>query len=168
MCTRLYIPESCLPELEAALSCEKDAHRARWLLGLRLMALKISPSVIGPELGVSERTVRNWAHRYLDAGIENTRPLHGGGYPQHLPHEEEERFKERIRQGPTKTDGFAVWRGVSIVEMLKTDFGVSYSLSGVYALLHRMGFSSLMPRPKSPKASEEEQMNFKKNASFGI
>lgn len=168
MCTRLSIPESCLPEITEALRHEKDAKTSRWLLGLRLLILKETPTVIGAQLGVTERTVRNWVHRFLSGGIESMHPIHGGGCSPRLSHDEEERFKERIRHGPTKADGISVWRGTSVMGMLKSDFDVSYSLSGTYRLLHRMGFSSLMPRAKSPKASEEEQRRFKKNASASI
>ena len=41
-------------------------------------------------------------------------------------------------------------------------FGVVYSLTGAYDLLHRLGFSWLMPRPRHAKASKEVQDEFKK------
>jgi hypothetical protein len=46
--------------------------------------------------------------------------------------------------------------------MLLEEFGVSYKLTGVYKLLHRLGFSSLMPRAKHPGSSDEEQDDFLK------
>lgn len=167
MCTRIEVPESFLPEIEAALRKEKDAKTSRWLLGVRLMALKETPSVIGPQLGVTEQTVRNWTHRFLSGGIEALRRRKSPGHPTTLPREEEERFKERIRQGPAKEDGIATWRGLSVIAMLQREFGVVYKLSGVYDLLHRLGFSSLMPRALHPDSSEEERERFKKNTPGG-
>jgi transposase len=40
---------------------------------------------------------------------------------------------------------------------------VSYKLTGVYKLLRRLGFSSLMSRTKHPGSSDEEQDDCKKN-----
>lgn len=165
MCTKIEIPESHLPEIESALAKEKDAKVVRWLLGIRLMALKKTPHDIGPQLNASERTVRNWAHRFLADGIEGMHRHPGSGHQSFLSHEEQERFKERIRQGPTEADGVATWRGLSVIEMLRREFGVSYTRSGVYDLMHRMGFSLLMPRARHPESSEEEQGRFKKNTA---
>lgn len=165
MCKKLVIPESHLPVLEAALGKEKDAKVVRWLLGLRLLIFKQTPHAIGIQLGVSEHSVRNWAHRFLSGGIESMRRGSSPGHPPKLPHEEEERFKQRIRSGPTEADGVPVWRGRSVMAMLQRDFDASYTLSGVYILLHRMGFSSLMPRAKHPDSSVEEQELFQKKRS---
>lgn len=162
MCTKLVVPESHLPVLEAALGKEKDAKVVRWLLGLRLLIFKQTPHAIGIQLGVSEHSVRNWAHRFLSGGIESMHRGSSPGHPPKLPHEEEERFKQRIRSGPTEADGVPVWRGLSVMAMLQRDFGASYTLSGVYLLLHRMGFSSLMPRAKHPESSAEAQELFQK------
>jgi len=38
-----------------------------------------------------------------------------------------------------------------------------YRLSGVYALLHRLGYRCLMPRPRHPKADSQAQEAFKKS-----
>ncbi|MDR0362070.1 MAG: winged helix-turn-helix domain-containing protein [Planctomycetota bacterium] len=40
---------------------------------------------------------------------------------------------------------------------------VSYTLTGACKLMHRLGFSALMPRPKHPGSSDEERGEFKKN-----
>ncbi|MEY8690082.1 MAG: winged helix-turn-helix domain-containing protein [Leptothrix sp. (in: b-proteobacteria)] len=48
--------------------------------------------------------------------------------------------------------------------MLRQEFGAEYSLSGVYALLHRLGLSNLVPRPQHPRSSEAAQAAFKKSA----
>jgi Transposase and inactivated derivatives len=165
MGTRLTIPESRLPEIEAALSKEKDAKVVRWLFGIRLLALHHTPREIARQLDVSDRIVRNWVHRFLDGGIEAMQRQSSDGRPPLLTRDGEERFEERIRNGPTDTDAFATWRGSFVRGMLDREFGVSYGRSSVYVLLHRMGFSSLMPRAKHPDSSEEEQKRFQKKHS---
>jgi len=39
---------------------------------------------------------------------------------------------------------------------------VRYALSGLYGLLHRLGYSWLVPRPRHPKADPAAQAAFKK------
>ena len=38
-------------------------------------------------------------------------------------------------------------RGLDAVRILAAEFGATYSLAGAYALLHRLGYSCLSPRP---------------------
>ena len=45
---------------------------------------------------------------------------------------------------------------------IEKQFGTIYSLTGAYDLLHRLGYSWLMPRPRHAKASKEAQEEFKK------
>jgi len=168
MRAQITISEDWLPEIEAALANQKDAKTMRRLLGLRLLALKHSPRDVARELDVCDRVVRNWAYRFRDGGIEAMKRKASTGRPPLLAHDKEDRFKERIRNGPTGADGFATWRGPFIRDMLEREFGASYGRSSVYVLLRRMKFSSLVPRAKHPDSSEEEQERFKKNAARGV
>ncbi len=158
----LEIPADALPDIEAALAKEKNAKVVRWLLGIRLVALKRTPSQAAGELHTSDREVRRWTRRFLEGGLEAMRPAPRPGRPPHLAHDDEDRFKERIRQGPSPEDGFATWRGPFVRDMLAREFGAHYRGNSVYELLHRLGFSSLMPRPQHPNASPEEQERFQK------
>ena len=164
MSKALEIPVTELPEIEAALTREKNAKVVRWLLGIRLIALKRSPPQVARELHVSDRQVRRWVQRYLHGGVEAMTPAPRSGRPSYLSADDEERFKERIRRGPTREDGFATWRGPFVRAMLTREFGAHYRGNSVYELLHRMGFSTLMPRPKHPEASPEEQEAFQKKS----
>lgn len=162
MCTRLEIPAVQLPDIETALHHEKDPRVVRWLLGIRLMAKGQTPHDIAPQLDTTERSVRNWAHRFLTDGLAGMRRHPAHGHPPRLSPEEEERFKERLRQGPTAADEVCTWRGHSVIRMLQREFGVSYKPSGVYDMPHRLGFSSLMPRAPHPESSREAQERFQK------
>jgi hypothetical protein len=48
-------------------------------------------------------------------------------------------------------------RGVDVQRILANEFGLLRSLSGVYHLLHRLGYSDLRPRPRHRKADPEQQ-----------
>ncbi len=164
----LAIPADALPEIEDALAKEHNARAVRWLLGIRLVAMKRTCPQAAAELNVSDREVRRWTRRFLDGGIEAMRPRSSPGAPPHLAVEDEERFKERIRQGPTPEDGFSTWRGPFVREMLAREFGAHYRGTSVYDLLHRLGFSSLVPRPQHPGSDPEKQEEFKKNVARSL
>ena len=78
------------------------------------------------------------------------------GQPTKLPAEMEEAFCQRIQAGPleqacperSRRDGVSVLNGPAIQRLLEREFGVVYSLWGVYSLLHRLGQSCLCPRPQ--------------------
>jgi transposase len=78
-----------------------------------------------------------------------------------LPPAQEARFRERVDAPPHPGDGVGELRGADIRRILDEEFGARYSLSGVYKLLHRLGYSDLMPRPQHPDASPEAQEFFK-------
>jgi len=161
------INADALPEIESALAKEKNANVVRWLLGIRLVAMKRTTTQVADELDVSDRQVRRWTNRFLHGGIEAMTPGVRSGRPPLLSSDDEERFKERIRKGPTPEDGFSTWRGSFVREVLSREFGAHYKGTGVYDLLHRLGFSSLVPRPRHPGSSPEAQERFQKKSCPG-
>ena len=74
----------------------------------------------------------------------------------------EQRFCRRIASGPSKQDSVSVLNGPTIKRLLEREYGVIYSLWGVYNLLHRLGYSCLCPRPQHEKADPKAQQEFKK------
>jgi transposase len=168
MCRRLSVSESELAGIESALAKEKDARIARWLLGVRLVCLKRSPEEAGMEIGISGRAVRRWVNRFNAGGIEALSPNWSPGRQPKLTAEQLKELRIRLRNGPAEGDVFSSWRGHFVQDVLRDEFGVSYHLSGVYKLLHRLGFSSIMPRPKHPGSSDEEREEFKKNIAAGV
>ena len=69
-------------------------------------------------------------------------------------------FQGGSRPGLSLRTG-SVPRGRDLQHILEHEFGVLMSLQAVYDLLHRHGFSSLMPRPHHKVADEELQAIFK-------
>ena len=54
--------------------------------------------------------------------------------------------------------------GPAVKKILEQEFGVSYSLWGVYRLLHRLGFSCLCPRLQHEKADSQAQEELTKTS----
>ena len=107
---------------------------------------------IAAMLGRSRRFVQQWAYAYRDGGIEAIRPGKSTGRPTILPSDQEQAFKERMLAGPTDADGgVCTLRGIDARRILEKEYGVKYSLDGVYDLLHRLKLSCLVPRPTHRK-----------------
>lgn len=117
---------------------------------------------IAGRMAESPRTIRRWIRRYNAEGIEGLADRPRPGQPTKLPREQEQAFCARLDAGATEEDPVSVLHGPEIQHILEHEFGARYSLSGVYDLLHRLGYSWLCPRPRHEHADPEAQEAFKK------
>ena len=116
---------------------------------------------IAQTLGRSRRFVQRWVYAYRDHGIEaiGAKPR-GGSKPKLDPHQQQQ-FIERFKAGPTQADGGScTLRGKDGQRIAQLEYGVNYSLNGVYKLLHRHGLSCLKPRPKHRKQDPQAQQQW--------
>jgi transposase len=152
-------------ELRLAIRTARDSN-GRDRLRIILHALEGETSrAIAERLGCGERVVRKWVHRYNEGAISALSNRPRSGRPRKLPAESEERVRERLDAAPRPEDGVCTLRGVDVRRILAEEFGVEYSESGTYVVLHRLGYSSLMPRPRHPKSDTAAQKEFEKNSS---
>lgn len=149
-----------LDELKRRIRKESNAkQRDRWRAVL--MALQEhSTAHIMAALGRSKNFVQRWVYFYRDHGLERVRPVKQTGKPPRLPREQHQALRQRLDNAEQTL------RGVDIAEVLQNEFGVTYSLEGVYALLHRLGYESLKPRPVNPKKDPDAEQAWKQRAPF--
>jgi transposase len=107
--------------------------------------------VIMSTLCRSKNFIQRWVYAYRDGGIDAICPKPPTGRPSKLSDQEQGRFKERFLAGPTQQDGVCSLRGKDAVRILAEEFGVHYTLPGVYDLLHSLNLSCLVPRPRHRK-----------------
>jgi transposase len=112
---------------------------------------------IAHALGCSPRSIQAWVARYNRGGPPALQERSHTGRRPRFAGPELLRFQERLEAGPTPDDRVCTFRGRDLQHILEQEFGVLMSLQSVYNLLHRHGFSSLMPRPRHPEADEELQ-----------
>lgn len=109
--------------------------------------------------------VQRWAYAYRDGGIDAIVAKSPPGAKPKLSLERHQQFIDRFAAGPSQSDGGrCTLRGVDAIRILEKEFCVSYSLSGVYELLHRLGFSCLKPRPKHRKQDPQVQEQWLRQA----
>jgi transposase len=116
---------------------------------------------IAQALGCSARAVQAWVARYNHGGPQALDERPHTGRPPRLDESMWRRFQERLEAGPQPQDRVCTFRGRDLQHILEQEFGVLMSLQAVYDLLHRHGFSSLMPRPQHKDADEELQAIFR-------
>ena len=109
----------------------------------------------------SLRSVKNWVAQYNRGGIEALREPPRPGRPRSLDPEHYPRLKQRLEAPPTPEDGTCALRAADVRRILEREFGVLMGRQAVYDLLHRLGYSDLMPRPRHEDASPEVQEFFK-------
>lgn len=143
----------------------KDSRVERRIIALRLISSGQQAIDVAKIVGVNERTVRVWVSNFNRTGIESLGYAKHPGAKRHLTPMEEEELAEAIRRGPPSEMKLEVWRGWAVRKWVKEKYGVDYSESGIYYVLHRLGFSSLMPRPLHPDSDPKAQEEFKKNSS---
>ena len=117
--------------------------------------------------GYPRRTIQRWVAQYNKAGIKGLIDKPRSGRPTILPVDKQTVFCERVDAGPGPSDGKPTLYGRDIQQILKREFGVLYTLDGVYKLLHRLGYSCLKPRPRHEKADPVVQEAFKKTSHRG-
>ena len=146
---------------------ESNLRLARRIHGIYLAYKGHTCPEIMKIIGASRRTIQQWVQKYNDGGIEELKDKPRPGQPTKLPRDMEKQFCQRIASGPSKQDSVYVLNGPAIKRLLEREFGVVYSLWGVYDLLHRLRFSCLCPRPQHEKADPKAQQEFKKTSRRG-
>jgi len=157
-------PHNTLEELRIAVQATADADerdRVRMVVHAKQGE---TGEAIAQRLGYTSRAVRKWINRYNRGGLEGLKDLPRSGRPRHLEPEQEEGVRQRLDAGAQPGDGVCTLRGEDVRRILAEEFGAHYTLSGTYALLHRIGYSSLAPRPRHPKADPAAQEEFEKNS----
>lgn len=144
--------EGDLERLDELIGREKVAVQRDRLRAVRLALDGREALEIAATLGRSRRFVQEWAYAYRDGGVEAIKPGKSSGRPTKLPREREQAFRARMLGGATGADGgVCSLRGVDAAKILEAEFGVRYTLDGVYDLLHRLKLSCLVPRPRHRK-----------------
>lgn len=152
--------------LQRLVRAERHAkQRDRWRAVLLALQGFTAPQ-IAAKLDRSRRFVQIWVYRYRKEGLDGLRERPRPGQPTKLPRSREAAFKARIEAGALADDGVCALRGRDVVRLLNEEFGVKYSLQGAYDLLHRLGFSSLRPRPRHRKNDPQAMARWEQDAPF--
>jgi transposase len=147
-------------EFQRVLDREWRADRAKRLRTVLLARLGFTAPEIATCTGFSRRMVQKRVARYNAEGLAGLETKPGRGRKPPLAPEQETQLKRRLDAGALPEDGVCTLRGQDVRRILKREFGQLRSLSPVYGLLHRLGYSSLVPRPPHPDSDPVAQDEF--------
>ncbi len=125
-----------LEQLRQRSQQERDAKQRDRYRAVVLALEGHSAPQIARTLARSRRFVQLWVYAYRDHGREAIVPKRQSGCPSKLPAAQEPSFQQRLLAGPPEADGVCTLRAKDIRRLLQQEFGVEYSLPGVYDLLH--------------------------------
>ena len=151
-----------IAELKKRAGAERHAMRRDRYRAV-LLAIEGEEAVaIAKAIGRARRSVQDWAYAYRDGGIDAIQPKRRTGREPILPRDQEPRLLARLDAGLR----VCTLRGKDVVRILEQEFGVKYTLAGVYELLERLGYSCLAPRPRHEHGDPAEQERFRSEAPF--
>jgi transposase len=116
-------------------------------------------------VGRSRQFVDEWVGRYRRDGPGALHAKKQPGAACRLTAGQQEEFIAWLERGPTPEEKLAAYNGPILREKIQEHFGKAYSLNGVYALLHRLGYNDLMPRTTHPGTDPAVLEEFKKKGS---
>ena len=135
---------------------ERDAKISDRIKAILLLDQGFSYEEVATVLFFSKDTTLRYEKTYLEADIESLCRLNYCGKPCGLSKTQLEQVKSHVRKiHPQST--------LPVVDFIKQSFAVSYTQSGVAALLHRLGFSYKKPKQLPGKSDFLKQKQFIEN-----
>ena len=117
---------------------------------------------VARSLNISTPTVRKWLNIYLESGLQALVDKPRSGRPRYLSNDQIQLVKNHIQKSHFSKNGGRL-QGSDILQYIVEQFGVKYSLNGIYVLLHNSGMSWVSSRSKHPMKDQKAQDEFKKN-----
>lgn len=143
-----------------------DGAQVRRLLAVALVLEGHSRETAAEQSGMDRQTLRDWVHRYNDAGVAGLASIRSGGRKALLTAEEMAELKELTIKGPDpETDKVVRWRCVDLREVVARRFSVTVTERTIGKWLRKLDLTRLQPRPFHPKKDEAAQAAFKKTSA---
>ena len=146
--------------LKAAYQAERDLALRPRLHGLWLLRAGWRLEAVAEVVGVQYRTVQRWVAWYRAGGLEVVRAHRMGGTGQlpFLSPADQKRVADEVATGRFRT-------GAEVRDWIAGEFGVTYTVAGIYSLLKRLRCAPKVPRPVHAEADLARQAAFKKGGS---
>ncbi len=142
-----------------------DAAQVRRILALALVLDGRSRSEAAAQNGMDRQTLRDWVHRYNEAGIEGLKSRKSPGREAYLTATQMAELRDLVIKGPDPATHKVVrWRCVDLAAEVKRRWQVEVHESTIGQWLHDLGLRRLQPRPVHPKKDAAAETTFKKTS----
>lgn len=152
-------------ELRGLAARSRDAAQSRRLLAIAMVLEGCCRLDAARQAGMDRQTLRDWVHRYNEAGpaglISRALP---GPTPRLTPAQMEE-LRALVIAGPDEAIHQVVrWRCVDLRDEVSRRFGVHVREGTIGKWLRRLKLTRLQPRPCHPKKDAADEEAFKKTS----
>lgn len=153
-------------ELRRLAKSSKDSKQSRRLLSLAAVLDGMSREDAARVGGMDRQTLRDWVHRFNEAGPDGLKDAWNGGPEPRLSPAQKAELARIVETGPDPAvDGGVVrWRRIDLQKLIKQRFGVVYHERYVGTLLKELGFSHISARPRHPGQDGEIVEAYKKTS----
>ncbi len=155
-------------ELRTIAARSSDAAQTRRLLAIALVLEGASRLEAARQTGMDRQTLRDWVHRYNEAGVDGlvsrTPP---GPTPKLTPTQMQELYDVVIAGPDLAVHKVIRWRCVDLRSEVTRRFGVTVDEDTIGRWLRKLRLTRLQPRPFHPKKDAAAQEAFKKQARAG-
>ena len=140
-----------------------DGSQVRRLLAIALILDGHSREAAAEQSGMDRQTLRDWVHRYNEAGVAGLVSPRIGGRPASLTPEQMAELKALVVKGPDpEQDNVVRWRCVDLRKVVARRFAVTVTERTIAKWLRKMDLTRLQPRPFHPKKDPAAEDAFKK------
>jgi transposase len=157
--------EGSVDELRKLARRERDGRVALRLMAVAAVLEGARRHIAAKQGGMDRQTLRDWVHRFNEAGVEGLRDRPSGHPVRRLTAEQEAQVRTYVLTGPDPDkDRLVRWRCVDVQAYIAETFEVKYHESTVGKLLHRLGLRHISVRPAHPQGDAEARSTFKKTS----
>jgi transposase len=130
------------------------ALESRRLKGARLLSMGVRAAEVARRLGVARQTVAAWERR-LEAGGKDSLRRGRLGRPRQLSDAQCAELGKMLVAGAL-AQGFAteLWTLPRVAKLIRSRFGIRYSIGHMWHLLRRLGFSCQKPARRATQRNE--------------
>lgn len=150
-------------DLEELALREKDARQRDRYRAVALAMDGLEGDEVAEQVGRSPRFVDEWVGRYRRGGVGALVPRRQPGRRPKLTVGQDEKLRAMLDAGPPESSGLSAYRGRDVCELVAQEFGVVHTLGGIYDVLRRLGYSTLVPRPRHPRNDPAAMEKFKRH-----
>jgi transposase len=143
----------------------KNVNQSRRLLSLAAVLDGMNRADAARVGGMDRQTLRDWVHRFNEAGPEGLKEAWYGGPEPRLSPEQKAELVAIVEAGPDpEIDGVVRWRRLDLKRVIEERFGIAYHERYVGKLLQQLGFSHVSARPRHPAQDGEIVEAYKKTS----
>ena len=143
----------------------RDGAQVRRLLALAMILDGYPRTEAAARNGMDRQTLRDWVHRYNEAGVDGLRSRRSPGPTPFLTAAQMAELRTLVVQGPDlATHKVVRWRCLDLREEVARRFEVTVHESTIGKWLRQLGLTRLQPRPFHPKKGAGAEGAFKKTS----